>query len=197
MTPLRVAALLAIVAALGCVAEPAAPPERPAADPAASADATRALGGKTSLRFHVARAWYLDAHAEEFDAMREFRAAIAAGEAMPPARVDGYARLPLSVRLYRAGDVAGARAQWQISLGDAVAYDEGEPATQAPCPPAQVLAARAAGKRSDVERTRDAWLTVLDLDEHGRVAPWRAEALRALLRLTADRADAANSVRSS
>jgi hypothetical protein len=117
----------------GCSIAPGVRPPfgvRPAADPAANAEATRALGGKNSLAFHVARAWFADAHADEHAAMEEFRAAIAAGVAVPQVRVDSLARLPLSVRLYRSGDAAAARTQWQIALGDAMAYDGGDPASR-------------------------------------------------------------------
>jgi len=105
-----------------------APPsfvQRPSVDPATNPAATRALGGPRSLAYHLARAWYFDQRAEEFAAMGEFRAAIAAGVAIPQVRVDSLARLPLSLRLYRSGDLAAAREQWQIVLGDASAYAEG------------------------------------------------------------------------
>jgi tetratricopeptide (TPR) repeat protein len=121
------------IAARGCGSAPGVRPPfgtRPTLDPQSSADATRALGGKTSLAFHVARAWYFDGRADELDAMQEFRAAIAAGVAVPQVRVDSLARLPLSVRLFRNGEVAAARSNWQIALGDAAAYEGGDPPTR-------------------------------------------------------------------
>jgi hypothetical protein len=164
----------------------------PAGDPATSLAATKLLGGKESLAYHLARAWYLDAHSQEFDAMREFRAALAAGVAMPQVRVDGYARLPLSVRLYRSGDLAGARTQWQIALGDAAAYDGGEPVGAGACAPGELATARQLARRGDVEAARRAWLALLDADTGGHVTAWQETALRALLRNTA----APSSVRS-
>jgi hypothetical protein len=166
------------------VCAPLAARVAPAADPATSAEATRLLGGKESLAFHLTRAWYFDAHGQEFDAMREFRAALAAGVAMPQVRVDGYARLPLSVRLYRTGDVAGARAQWQIALGDATAYDGGEPVGAGTCAQSELATAAQLVRRGEVDAARRRWLELLDADTGGHVTAWQESALRALLRST-------------
>jgi hypothetical protein len=185
---------IAALATMLALAVPTSAPQRcpplaahfaPPDDPATSAEQTRLLGGKESLAYHLARAWYFDAHGQEFDAMREFRAALTAGVAMPQVRVDGYARLPLSVRLYRSGDVAGARAQWQIALGDAAAYDGGEPTAVGLCTPSELATATQLVRRGEVEAARREWLALLDADTGGHITAWQETALRALLRSTA------------
>jgi|SRR5580658_622481 tetratricopeptide (TPR) repeat protein len=159
---------------------------RPTDDPATSTAATRALGGQKSLAYHLARAWYLDRRADEFAAMGEFRAAIAAGVAIPQVRVDSLARLPLSVRLYRSGDLAAAREQWQIALGDASAYAEGDGLARCASPrtAALVLLGDAAARRGDLDDARREWLAALDFGADAPISSDQETALRRLLGLS-------------
>ena len=159
---------------------------RPTVDPATSSTATRALGGPKSLSYHLARAWYFDQRADEFAAMGEFRAAIAAGVAIPQVRVDSLARLPLSVRLYRSGELAAAREQGQSALGDASAYAEGDGSAGGASrrTAAHVLLGDAAARRGDLDDARREWLAALDVGVDGPIGSYQETALRRLLGLS-------------
>ena len=113
--------------------------------------------GQTPLAYHLWRAEYAlqEHHVQEAIAEYRIAAQTPQPQGMQPNYIDFIARVPLSVTLYRAGDVSAARAEWSTMLRNrATAAKRGQ--SFVPDPPSVELLAQ---RRLDAlaERAFPSW----------------------------------------